>query len=259
MKRIWGRVLTLVVATGALSAMTPGCADNDRTIFVQDVLAPSQTRTAGACSYTNDPTQPSISIGRQDVGLSDAYIAELLVGNQMISRGDPAAPRAESNRAHITGAVVHLADANGGTIADFTSLTNGFVDPSANNVPGYGAMTVPLTDAASSAALRNVLKTRGVSQTIVATVKVFGTTIGNVDVESGNFDFPIEVCNGCLVNYAAVNLPGMPNAGQCTAAPTDAELTSTNGPCSLGTDVGVSCTICRGARNPDICQFPPPL
>ena len=260
MKRIWGQGLTFVLAAGALSVLMPACEDNDRSIFVQAVLAPSTTRTGGSCTYTNDPTQPILPSGRLDVAISQAYIATVLFGNQLIARGDQLQPRAESNRANIQGAVVHLTDANGGTLGDFTSLGTGFADPSSNNVPGYGVTQVPLTDATSAAALAASLKTRGESVTIIASFKLFGTTIGNTDVETGSFDFPLEVCNGCTIFYGkgVDTTPGSPTLGKCALPVDDALLQSTSNPCYIGQDISTDCRLCVTTKGADDVCFNPP-
>jgi hypothetical protein len=68
MKRIRDHVASLFVAGIALGAVVPACADNDQSIFIRAMLAPSATRTGGACVYTDDPAQAFISsaLQRQD-------------------------------------------------------------------------------------------------------------------------------------------------------------------------------------------------
>src|SRR5690349_18291684 len=105
MKRILGRVVVVCAAAVVIGAAAPACVENDQSIFIRAVLAPSTNRQNGACIYTNDPQQTVSLNGKLDVGIRDNYFAIALVGNQMIGRGDPASARAESNRVHLNGAV----------------------------------------------------------------------------------------------------------------------------------------------------------
>lgn len=244
MKRLLGQAL-VVTAVGMLTAAaTPGCADNDQAIFVQSVFAPPTNRQNGSCLYSADPTQPMISYGKLDVGLSPSktYQAMLLVGSQLIQRGETNAARAESNRVHINGAVVRVTDANGGAISEYTTLGSGFVDPQLNNIADYGVVSLPLIDAATAI---KVAPARGQpDKLIVANLKLFGKTLGGVDIESGEFQFPVYVCTGCLVSFPSSADDPATNGFDCNA-PLAASAAVT-APCHLGQDEGISCQQCQG-------------
>jgi len=82
-------------------------------------------------------------------------------------------------------------------------------------------------------------------------------SIGGEDVESGEFQFPMQVCRGCLINYSdgtdkAKVTPAQPR--NCDAPPDMASASATSGPCFIGQDLPISCRSCRGLRNPDICD-----
>ncbi|MBX3211044.1 MAG: hypothetical protein KF850_03340 [Labilithrix sp.] len=234
MNRLIGQAVA-VTAFGVLAAaLTPACAENDQSIFVRSVLAPSLNRQNGVCAYTSDVTQLMLSQGVLDIGITDSYVASLLVGNQLIARGTTQGVRAESNRARLDGAVVRVSDPTGATLSEFTALGSAFVDPALNNLPSYSPLFVTVIDPAS---VQRVAEQVPVGQTrlLVANIKVFGQTLGGVDIESGEFQYPIRVCNGCLVSFAD---------GDATCAlPLD---DNSQGPCSIGQDEPTPCQLCRG-------------
>jgi len=236
MKRILGQSLSLVAIVMVGSVLTPACADDDGSIFVHSALAPPTSRTGSTCQYTADPTQASLSQGSLDVAIRESYSAQLLVGNQMIQRGDPTAPRAESNRVHLNGAIVRVTDGNGGDITSFTSVASGFVDAASGNQPSYGIAGVTALDATT---VSNLRVGTGATRLVIANMKVFGKTIGGVDVESAEFSFPIRVCNGCSIDFSTgTDLAVSAQNCKGTTAPTLL-------PCAAGQDEPTPCQVCR--------------
>lgn len=244
MKRIRGHVLSICATALALSAVVPACAENDESIFVRAVLAPSTNRTNGICVYTDDPQQTQLFEGLLDVGVRDNYLAVVLVGNQMITRGDPNLTRAESNRVHLNGAVVRVTEPDGALISEFTSLATGFADPGANNNPDFGLMGITAIDAPTKDRIAAQLPNRSATKLVIVNMKAFGKTTGGTDVESGEFQFPIRTCNGCLVSFANSDDPAQQPRPNCKAA---LETTSGSGtPCFAGQDEPVPCQLCQG-------------
>jgi hypothetical protein len=245
MKRLLSQALVVgAVAMGA-GALTPACADNDQSIFIRDVLAPPSNRQNGTCVYTPDPTATMISEGVLDVGLSQVYNVMLIVGSQMIQRGDSINTRAESNRVHINGATVKVTDANGSkTYGDFSTLGSGFLDTQLNNIPGWGLAGVSAIDAPTGAKIAAELTAFGPEKQVVANIKLFGKTLGGVDLESGEFQFPIKVCKGCLIDFSTGQDPTV--QGRNCALPPAAAGTSAAAapPCQVGQDEPVSCQSC---------------
>ena len=247
MKRIWGHVLSVSLAAIAVGALAPACAENDQSIFIRNVLAPSTNRTNGTCVYTDDPQQAALFEGLVDLGVRDNYYAVVLVGNQMIPRGDPANTRAESNRVHLNGAIVRVTEPNGALINEFTSLASGLADPQSNNNPDYGLMGVTAIDAPTKDKLIAQLPTRSATKQVVVNLKAFGKTNGGVDVESGEFQFTVRACNGCLVSFAGADDPAQQPRPNCKAA-----LGASGGggatalPCFPGQDEPVPCQLCQG-------------
>jgi hypothetical protein len=240
MKRLLGQTLVLGALGAIATLFTPACADNDQSIFVRMALAPPTNRQNGVCIYSSDPTQNKLSQGVLDVAFSRSYGIEVLVGNQMIARGEERATRAEPNRVHLNGAVVKVTDAGGAVLSEFTSLASGTLDPQSNNVPAFCPLGFQALDSATVERLAPEV-TAGGTKVVVANVRVFGRTLGGVDVETGEFQFPIVLCSGCLVNLAAGDDPAVPGF--------DCKLplgTATNtGPCSRGQDEVFSCQLCQ--------------
>jgi hypothetical protein len=247
MKRIWSHVVSLFVVGMAASAAVPACAQNDQTIFIRSALAPSSNRQLSGCVYTNDPTQSALFEARADLGVTDSYLAVLLVGNQLIPRSDSLDNRAESNRVHINGAIVQVAEADGTLIREFTSLSTGFADPASTNTPAYATIGIVALDAPTRALILPSLPNRVVSKTILIKIKAFGTSLGGKDVESGEFQLPMQVCNGCLVDFSSGNDPTgkvQPNCG----LPPPMALTPATSPCFTGQDEMVPCQACVKTR-----------
>ena len=255
MKRILGRVVVVCASALVIGAVTPACVENDQSIFVRSVLGPSTNRQNGSCTYTDDPQQATLFEGTFDVGVRDNYFAVVLVGSQMLQRGDPASARAEPNRVHLNGAVVRVTEPNGNQIAEFTSLATGFADIQQNNNPDFGTMGIVGIDAPTAATLRGLLPNRTTTRQILLNIKAFGKTLGGVDLESGEFQQPVKVCNGCLVSFSGANDPAQTPNPNCLAAVGTGGATGGQLPCFPGQDEPVPCQLCQGRpacdpRNP---------
>lgn len=247
MKRIRGHVAALFVAGLAVSAVAPACADNDQSIFIRGALAPSTNRTGGFCTWNDDQAQAFISSATLDIAFNDSYTAVLLMGNQLIPRGDPQNNRAESNRVHVDGGVVQVKDANGALLREFTSYASSFLDPQNSNTPDFAPIIMTVFDAPTRAIVAGDLPTRSSRKSLLITIKAFGKTTGGKDIESGEFTLPMQVCNGCLVSFADANDPAemvQPNCKKPLATGTNAN----EGPCFAGQDVAVPCQLCVGTN-----------
>ncbi|MDB5214755.1 MAG: hypothetical protein JWO86_2682 [Myxococcaceae bacterium] len=246
MKRIWGHVVSGVAVALTASAVMPACATNDQSIFIRAALAPSANRQMGGCVYTGDPTQAELFEAHADLGVTDSYFAVLLVGNQLIPRSDSLSNRAESNRVHINGAIVRVTETSGALIREFTSSSVGFADAASNGTPAYTSIGVVALDAPTRDIILPTLTNRVVSKTILINIKAFGTTLGGKDVESGEFQLPMQVCNGCLVDFSTGNDPTQPQPN--CLKPTAMAQTAATSPCFRGQDEPVLCQTCIGTR-----------
>lgn len=244
MKRIWSHAVSLIAFAAATSAVVPACVENNETIFIRQLVAPSSNRQGGICVYQPDPSQPGLFQGTLDVGIRDEYYAVLLVGSQMIARGDPAQTRVESNRIQLTGATSRVTTPDGAMIREFTSFGSGFVEVGTANTPGYGVFGATVIDALTRNQLVGSLPNRQATRTVIANVKVFGKSLGGVDVESGEFQFPIKVCNGCLVDFSAFLDPAVQPTPNCAKAGTETTSGSQTAPCFAGQDELTPCNLC---------------
>jgi hypothetical protein len=233
MERVWGHVLTgltLVAGMGAAAGLVPACVHDNSTIFVSNVLASKFVTSGMQCIFTADPTQPVISEGTLDVGLTLTYTAEVLVGNQLVPRGDPNQPHTETSFVTIEGAVIRIVDSNGNQLNTYTQPVAATIPPSSGTNPGYAPMSITIVDSSTAKRLTPAI---GASVPIVSFIRVFGHTLGGESVESNEFGFPIEVCTGCLVEFGG-SCP-MPGATMTSGS-------STSLPCLIGQDLPVCAT-----------------
>jgi hypothetical protein len=254
------RGLVALAAFGAvLASLASACAHNDASLEVNGVLAPPVPQN-GVCAYTADPTQAKISSGTLDVGLLSSYTPELLVGNQLISTANSTQLEAETSRIVLQGAVVVVDDTDNNQINTFTSLASGFIDPGTAGAPGYGPMAVTIIDPKTAQDLQASLPVEGTKR-VITHVTVFGQTAGGQNIESNEFQFPVDVCNGCLVTFPAGSedpvkaaATGEPNCSATSSS--SSSSTTTVVPCVIGQDQLVACTLCQGKTVCDPSKVP---
>jgi hypothetical protein len=227
----------LLCALGVGSA----CTDEETGFFIQGNVRIE----APECVARAEGTTTLLGSGTLDVGLRRDYDASLLVGNQLTPRGDKENLRTETMITTITGGEVQLYDDVGGLLIEFTVPASGTIAPDSAEDPGFGIINVTLIPAQVGNDLNQELS-RGDVQTVVAQVRVFGETLGGLEVESADITYVIRVCEGCLVFYPsdAVN----PN-GECLA---QGDQGGGDAPCRFGQDDTVDCRLCNSI-NP-YCQ-----
>ncbi|MCA9622780.1 MAG: hypothetical protein KC731_27360 [Myxococcales bacterium] len=214
----------MLVAFGlVLGGLTSGCVENNTTIFIQ---TNKYADPEEACIVTPDPENTFIPNSFLDVSLRDTYVANLLVGNQGVSSADADRLRTETNRVTLYQAEVEVFDPrSGSTLSSFSEPISGFVDIGNGNAPGWGIARVNLIHASDL---------NGYLGPTVARVKVFGETLGGNDVETGIWDYPIEVCTDCTPCYDP------PTPDDCNV---EAHAT-----CFVGQDSGADCRCLPGAN-----------
>jgi hypothetical protein len=228
--------LTTLLAFGAL--LGPGCAENRSSLFVKGVLK----FPTDSCEVTADASAVVILRGALDIAFTTEYPASLLVGNQMVRRGNAATLRTETSRVIFESADVRVTDAAGNELGAFTAPANGSVDPSTGTEPGFGFVNVILVDSGSSTAA--VGGADGGSRTpveVIASVIARGRTLGGEEVATGEVAFPVDVCRGCLVVFP-------PEADDPTTTERDCSITAdaSSTPCRPGVDSAVDCRSCWG-------------
>ncbi len=231
------------VATVAAIALV-ACARNEQSMFIRQVVAPPVAAGSSGCIYTAEVSQSQLSSGIVDFGLRDTYRAVFLVGNQMKAQASVEQVRAESSRVLIEGAEVHVFDAKDKELRAFTRLATGTIDPGDGSTPGYSTVQVDVLDGVSIREAAADIKSRTETRRLIVKVSLFGHSLGGREVETNVFQFPIDVCKGCLVSFAAAiddpTIPGADCKGTATTS-TDAIV-----PCVLGQDQVVSCSSCQG-------------
>lgn len=224
----------LMLGAGLLGS---SCVDNESSVFIYGVMNITSTQ----CLAQPDATSVLQPSGVLDREFADGYQAALLVGSHLTQRGSRQQLRTETSRLQITGAHMTLYGTNGSAIS-FDSPATGLVDPSDGTDPGLAAVFARLV---RSEDMQNL----GPDGQIIARVRILGTTLGGQDLESGDFDYPITLCTGCLVDYPSAALD--PTTSLCDAAST---VMSTTTICFLGQDATFPCSYCA-AYDP-VCQDP---
>jgi hypothetical protein len=243
MKRVSGRVfagLTLLVGGSAI----PACVHNDSSIFIQNVLAQQLVTPGQECKFTSDTTQPYISEGALDVDLATAYVAEFLVGNQMVAEANPQTPTTETSTLRVEGAIIRITDASGAQLKSYTTPLGATIYPGTGTTPSYTPIGTTIVDQGTAASVGGSVG-QGTAQVVTHT-RFFGHTLGGRYLESDEFGFPVTICAGCLLPRGCVNMPM-----------TSATMTSTQPvPCFIGQDVGLDCTTCFATVPAALCVRP---
>ncbi|MDC3952210.1 hypothetical protein KEG38_21015 [Polyangium jinanense] len=241
-RRHIGGVAALLALGGLLGA---GCAENRSSLFVRGALV-FDTDTCGVVAET---TAPTLLRGTLDVAFASEYNAALLVGNQLVRRGNAATLRTETSRVQFESADVHTFDAAGNELGAFTAPATGFVDPSTGAEPGLGFANVVLVDSGTSAAALGASGGSGTPVEVLANVIIRGRTLGGEEVATGEWQFPIDVCRGCLVFFP-------PEADDLSTPERDCfnPADAPSGFCRPGIDNAVDCRLCRGLD--PVCDSP---
>ena len=217
MTRLWGHVLVGFSFVSAAAVLVPACVHDNSAIFVRDVLAPVLVTNSASCGYTSDPSQPYISSGVLDVSIRSEYDPTYLVANQLVPEVNATQLQTETSIVTIQGAVVRITDSAGVQLRTFTRLSSTSINPALGGVPTYGPVTVttvdPMTIANSADIQNTVVNGNGIVR-LVTFVRFFGQTTGGKSVESGEFEFPVDVCRGCLIR-CQTSANGMQQSNPC--------------------------------------------
>lgn len=257
MKRVWGHSLAGLLLLCGAAGVFPGCVHDDSTIFVRDVLAPKTGTTSADCAFSNDPGQTFISSGSLDVSIKNhlEYDGNFLVGNQLVPESNQSQLQTETSTVTLQGAIVRITTADGTELKRFTRLTSTTISPATGASPGYAPAFVEIVDPgtatgmdppnaelqALSAATPGALGNPVVR--LVTYTRFFGVTLGGKSVESNEFEFPVDVCNGCRVLFTNVRSRNSPNCVPNASATTTTQPVV---PCQIGQDLNVDCTLVCG-------------
>jgi hypothetical protein len=243
MKRVWGHCLAGATLFAGVVVAMPACKHNDSTLFVQDVLEAQPVSQGAICTFTSDPTQAFISSGVLDIAFRTEYQPTYLIGNQSVPEVNSQQLQTETNIITVQGAIVTITDAAGNQLNKFTRLASATVYPSSGSVPGYAPITVTTIDSttiASDTFLQQNAANGGTTR-LVTYVQFFGQTTGGNQVQSDTFEFPVDVCSGCLVQFSSTSDdPDLPQPNCRGASSSSSSLPAP------GQDFGIDCSLCQG-------------
>jgi hypothetical protein len=261
MKRVWGHVLTGLALLAGGGVAFAACVHNDSSIFVQDVLAPQVVANGQGCTFTNAPTQNVISSGTLDIDFRYEYSPTYLIGNQLVTEANSQQLMTETSTVTIQGAVVRVTDAQGNQLTTFTRLSAGTIYPAVGGVPGYAPITVTTIDTGTAAGLCGGLNATtqctGTSQSaqilnaggsirLITYARFFGNTLGGKYIESDEFEFPVDVCKGCLISFTPEDInPAYPVPNCLGNGSLGTSSAQQSLPCEVGQDLPIDCLQCQ--------------
>lgn len=238
MNRLIRTLSPLALSIAALAAIAPmattGCSENKQTVAIIGALPPPKRQDASdACVYSGKEATAVLFRGTLDLNVTNSFTVPLLVENFLAKAGDDSIHRAESNNITLKTAEVTLYDGNAPIAPTYTTaFTTGFVPPAEKGVVSLNIIP---------SAIANVLLTKGnltlgTSREFRAIVRASGTTSGNVEVETPEFQYLIDIGRENL-------LYGRDATGAC-GIPTDDVLKTLAIPCQPGIDESIHCAMC---------------
>jgi hypothetical protein len=184
------------------------CAPEGPSGFVTFNLKPDSSCTYSPNASNNtffDHGLYDISPGKgADSTICDVpYRVHLLVNSFLKPNADTMLGRAEPNILQLHSAEVRLMTLQRETLLfdeedpplpnPFLVTTNNSLFPAVGSTPSSGVAAVEVIPTAYAPYLSDFD-----GDQILAEIKIQGTTTGDVDVEFKPFDYPIEICDGCL-------------------------------------------------------------
>jgi hypothetical protein len=80
---------------------------------------------------------------------------------------------------------------------------------------------------------------------VVVHVRFFGSTLDGTPVESDEFEFPVDICQGCLIQFSPADIDPRLPAPNCAGNPAAAgSPVQAAVPCVPGQDLPVDCSQC---------------
>ncbi|HSC88445.1 MAG TPA: hypothetical protein VLC09_14280 [Polyangiaceae bacterium] len=178
-------------------ASVGGCVENRSSVYIHQVMRPCNDVTAS-------PDEPAISEGVYDPARG-SYMVPLLVANQLTPLGDQDTLKPETSRFVVKGIEVEVLSNDLATvITAYQSVAAGTVSPSDSEDPGYGIVWATIVP--GSANVRT-------NQRVISSVRVFGETLAGTELETGVFQFPVNVV--ARGSYAV----GIDETGDCVDPP----------------------------------------
>ena len=230
--------LSLPLAVGLL-AFGAGCIDNWESFFVHDN---KRLGEPPGCEIPTDSNATGLVVGLLDVSVRRSYHAYLFTDNGLIAREDPGRPTAESNAIFVHGAYLNY-EPDPLCVVAMPPIETRF----SNYIAPGGSATIGveiLPDSIGQVIAGAIGGCTDQRMTIIVTVELFGQTQAGIDVLTQPFDYPITVCNGCLV-YCPIGMtcpPLTPTPGtDCDCHDTTVDTGEL--PCMPGQDDPIDCRL----------------
>lgn len=264
------RPLLGALALGGVLTSAVGCVDNTVSVYVRQVQSP--TVSGATCTITNDPTATHINEGTLDVALRDSYTLSPLLANQLITSASMEQRRAETATLNIQGFVIELHEGSpeGAIVGQPFSVYQNVVVPSAlaAGTPGYAVAQIQVIPPQIGQALKTAVcridrtgvtpdcpvpRVASVNRRILVKLTAFGQSLGQNNVESTPFYFPVNVCCGCLIQFPLdSNAPETMTSGVGPDCNNGMPIIGPSS-CSPGQDFPVDCRMCS-SDTPEFCQ-----
>ena len=264
MNPISRKTTTLLVALlVALSGVLVGCQDRDFGLSIRQI----QQFDRSACEVNTDETLfQSQSV--VDLALRGNYIIYPYIENNMLSVNEVKALDVTDSRVNTTDVVLRSATIEYTTLDTISAeLQSPVVVPLSGTVK-VGSFLIIGLEVLNTALLQQlqdadeflVIEDNGTVRPvrtaikIIARIRIEGETLDGKVVESNEFLYPIEVCNGCQISYPSNLLETRNGQLTCPSVKLDAEGNPIVGPAAtdacastLGTDGAlVDCQSCQG-------------
>ncbi|WP_437656701.1 hypothetical protein [Sorangium sp. So ce1182] len=188
------RLCALALLTASGGVLASACADNESSLFVRMRMARS-----GDCTVSCSPGEAFSTQDAVDAAYVDSHSATILVGNQIVERGDSDVLRTETSRVQLYEAEVRVFFMDGQPVNEgYVVPINGVVDPGTSSDAGYNCTEVLLLDGATMQDLRaQAAELNGGDVEVVTTMVLRGRTLGGQEVETAEWSYPVSVCFGC--------------------------------------------------------------
>jgi hypothetical protein len=237
MSRVGMLVGLLGISLGAAS-----CADNEDMI----VILGNMQGSPPDCVYQPQANSTVLPRGVMDLAFTSTYIGELLVANQLASRGAKDKLRAETATVIIDTGVVRLLDSTQGEIAYYSVPASGVVPFGVGDQAGYGWAMLDIIPGSVGVG-------GFVGSYVLAEIQIEGSTLGGRSIRSNQFQYEINIVDssspsGGLVTYPASAIDGN---HQCTLGNTASGAVPA---CFIGQDVPIPCYYCT---EQSFCLNPP--
>ncbi|HEY3497027.1 MAG TPA: hypothetical protein VGK73_20150 [Polyangiaceae bacterium] len=231
------------------AVLAGGCVDNRSSLYIEGVFELTTTR----CIAEPDSDAVMRASGVIDLAFANGYRAALLVGSQLFERGSREKLRTETSRLAIEGARITLYGTDGGETT-YETTASGMVQPASGTDPGLAAVFAQLIrpDDLGNPLVEGDYGNLGPPGQAIVRMRVFGTTLGGQKIESGDFDYTVYVCEGCLITYPPEAADPDSDGYLCSFAADTA--TDDTDYCFLGQDQAIPCTRCVAFS--DICRDP---